>query len=156
MNSWTSTLPYFSRKELADPSDDVILLDNRFAANLCYLRKVWGRPLFLTSCCRTDETNERVDGHPHSLHLIHNPWHPNFGCMAADIWTHNWTNIKKFRFQELAHWKFNFSVIWYEQHVHIDSRDDLGLPKYLQSSPEIGLSASAKGSDPVLPSVFLS
>lgn len=122
--SWHGALPYFPKHELACQGCGVVHLDIRFAAALPALRQAWGAPLTPTSVCRTPSHNTAVGGHPRSLHLTGNPYHPTNGCMAADF---AWPD-DKLAFARLA-WQMGWSVGLHDSFIHVDRRADIGLQK---------------------------
>lgn len=126
MTTWTRALPCFPASELACKGTGLVLLDVRFAVALPALRLKWGKPLTLTSCCRTPEHNAKVKGHPRSLHLTA-PFHAGAnGTMAADIDWSSWTIQEKREFVTLAA-SFGWSVGRALSFVHVDRRADIGL-----------------------------
>lgn len=64
---------HFSRAELACRGTGELKLAEGFIEALEALRETYGYPMVVTSCCRTVEHNQKVGGHPASLHLIGNP-----------------------------------------------------------------------------------
>lgn len=124
MLTWNHALPYFTKQELACKGSGVVHLDIRFAVALPALRQAWGRPLTPTSVCRTPSHNEAVGGHPRSLHLTGNPYHPTNGCMAADfVWPND-----KLAFARIA-WSMGWAVGLHDAFIHVDRRGDIGLQK---------------------------
>jgi hypothetical protein len=133
-------IPYFSEDELRCKGSGIIMLDYRFAERVVELREVWGRPMHPISVCRSPEHNEGVGGHPRSLHLTINPFHPTHGTMAMkDMeWRHGtmamdvkwrwWLRSKMLRFCRLA-WSLGWSIGLHDGFCHIDRRADLGLPQ---------------------------
>jgi len=124
VNTWEGALPYFSAGELACKGSGDIKLDLRFAAHLPALRQSWGKPLTVTSCCRTPGHNQVVGGHPRSLHLTDNPHHPTHGTMAIDLL---WPDAP-LSFARLAY-KMGWSVGLHDVFIHLDLRRVIGLPK---------------------------
>lgn len=126
MKQWTEAIPYFPRAELACKGSGVVLLDMRLAVALPALRQAWGRPLNLTSCCRSPEHNAKVKGHIRSLHLTIPFYSAAFGTMAADIDWSDWTMQDRRAFDTLARsagWSTGRALSF----VHIDRRVDIGL-----------------------------
>lgn len=78
---------YFSHKELADPSTNEGVLHPAFRKSLLYMRSIYGHPMIVTSCCRSEEHNWKVGGHKHSLHIYDTPHRDTDieGCGAIDI-----------------------------------------------------------------------
>lgn len=126
MKSWDARLKYFSEDELKCQGTGVIKLDIRFAKALPLLREEWGKPLIVTSVCRTPEHNKNVGGHPNSLHLTENPKHDTWGTMAADIYWKNWSTEEKKRFAKFAYSR-GFSIGLNDTFCHIDLRKEIGL-----------------------------
>jgi len=124
MTYWDQALPYFDAGELACRSTGIIKLDLRFAARLPGLRQKWDKPLTVTSCCRTPAHNAAVGGHPRSLHLTENPYHPTNGTMAIDVlWPDD-----ALSFARLAY-SLGWAVGLHNAFVHLDLRSEIGLPK---------------------------
>lgn len=122
---WASEIPYFGRTELACKCGcGKLELDIRFAAALPALRLAWGGSLGLTSCCRCKPHNDKIGGHPRSLHLIDNPAHPCDGTMAADVAWRTWPTQTKLRFARLA-FSHGWSVGLHNGFCHIDRRKDM-------------------------------
>lgn len=124
--AWTGALPYFPEHELRCKGTGVILLHPTFAATLPALRVEWGKPLVMTSVCRSPEHNKAVSGHPRSLHLTENPDHPTLGTAAGDISWLLWNREKRLEFAQLA-WCLGWSVGLHDTFVHVDRRLDIGL-----------------------------
>ena len=125
---WTTGLPFFSADELRSHGDGSLILDVRFAAALPQLRRSWGRPLNLNSCCRDPAHNASVGGHPRSLHLTI-PFHASAaGTMAADISWSTWAMHDRLAFATLAA-SLGWSVGRARTFVHVDRRVDIGLPR---------------------------
>lgn len=122
----TGPIEFFPASELECPTGRVILLDARFATELPALRRAWGAPLKLNSCCRTPAHNLKVKGHPRSLHLTV-PYHAGAGgTMAADIAWHAWPMATRRRFVTLA-LGLGWSVGRANGFVHVDLRTRIGL-----------------------------
>lgn len=132
MTSWSGAIPYFTEDELACQGSGIIKLDIRFAARLPALRAAWNAPLIPTSVCRTPAHNKAINngrgGHPRSLHLTENPFHPTNGTMASDFWWEGWDTETKLRFARLAY-RMGWSVGLHNTFGHIDRRADIGLRK---------------------------
>ncbi|MDP6343564.1 MAG: D-Ala-D-Ala carboxypeptidase family metallohydrolase [Alphaproteobacteria bacterium] len=80
----TDFLPHFSRNELACPTTGEVRLQPGFGEALEDLRAAHGRPMRITSACRSGAHNRRIRGHERSLHLIGNPVHGTDSC-AVDV-----------------------------------------------------------------------
>lgn len=80
---------HFTRAELACPTTARLELEPGFLDELEILRGLYGRPMAVTSGCRTSEHNEWLIARgyaasPNSLHLIDNVKHGTDTC-AVDI-----------------------------------------------------------------------
>ena len=75
----------FSHAELATRDTLEVRLATGFAEELIRLRVLFGRPMHVTSCSRTQAHNREVRGHPRSLHLMDNPVHDIDGTAAIDV-----------------------------------------------------------------------
>ena len=81
--------PYFKRRELA-ANDGSFKLAPMFAEQLMRLRIAYGRPMTITSGCRTRADLARLvqrgySPSPNSFHLIDNPKWKTGGCCAIDV-----------------------------------------------------------------------
>lgn len=81
--------PHFSVSELACPTTGEIVLENGFIDELEALRAAYGKPMAVTSGCRSSEHNAwlRERGYsasPNSLHLMQNNKYGTHTC-AVDI-----------------------------------------------------------------------
>ena len=74
----------FSYAELACKATGVVQLAAGWADALKSLRLAFGRPMIVTSCCRSIEHNVRIGGHPRSLHLMQSA-HGLDGTAAIDV-----------------------------------------------------------------------
>jgi zinc D-Ala-D-Ala carboxypeptidase len=128
MQPITTSIDYFSEKELACKGTGVIKLDPRFTQALVNLREAWGNPLSPSSVCRTPEHNSKVKGHPNSFHLTENPKWKTFGTMAADITWRSWDTETKLKFARLAY-SLGWAVGLHNSFCHIDRRVEAGLPQ---------------------------
>lgn len=121
-----------SRKKDKDgkpiPGTGVIKLDPRFANALVELRKEWGRPLVLNSCCRTPQHNATMSpkGHPTSLHLTENPKWPTVGTAACDVRWRGWSEAIQKSFAQMALDK-GWRVGLHDGFCHIDRGHDVGI-----------------------------
>lgn len=119
-------IPYFKAYELACQGTGNIQIDRALAIHLPLLRHTWGKPLNITSACRTPEHNEKVGGHPNSLHLTKNPKYSTTGCAAVDIATRRWTEEQKKDFCTLAaELGWNYGVA--NTFIHVDRGQDHGI-----------------------------
>ena len=124
--AWTDPIPFFKAHELRCSCCGQIRLDIRFAVAFPALRMEWGEALYPNSVCRCPRNNERVDGHPRSLHLTDNPVHPTDGTMAADVWWRNWSAERKLRFARLSY-RMDWSIGLHDGFCHVDWRVAAGL-----------------------------
>lgn len=84
----------FAVEEWSDPMEGIAIVDMNFAEAIQELREEMNSPLQINSGCRTLATNNRVRGHPRSLHLVANPYHETEGCIACDISVHDWSRLE--------------------------------------------------------------
>ncbi len=126
--SWDRPLPFFTKKELACRHCGQLKLNALFAAGLVTLRFMWALPLHPTSVCRCQHHNEKVGGHPKSLHMTNNPHHDTDGCAAADFSWKSWPTHEKLRFAALAY-RLGFSVGLNEIFCHVDMRARIKIGK---------------------------
>lgn len=75
----------FTADELRCQSSGKLRLADGFAEALRDLRMAVDEPMVVNSCCRSAEHNQRVGGHPRSLHVCDEPAHPTGGTCAIDI-----------------------------------------------------------------------
>jgi len=122
----------FSERELACTMTHKIRLHDGFAEKLRELRLAYGKPMKVTSCCRSAEHNRMVGGAANSLHIWDQPaYEGQTGTLAIDIAcpdaSERW---------ELAH--LAMSLQWSvgvpqkgRNFIHLDQRAALGLPRVL-------------------------
>lgn len=122
----TTAIPHFSEKELRCKGSGEIRIDPRFVNKLINLRNDWGRPLIVSSFCRSPAHNRAVAGHPRSLHLTKPFWEKLSGTAAADIRWGWWPESTKLEFARLAY-KKGLSVGLHDIFCHIDLRTAAGL-----------------------------
>ena len=100
---------------------------NGFAHKLAMLRLWYAKSMVVNSCCRSDEYNRKIDGHPRSLHVWDKPWHRTLeGTCAIDIRGLNPKLV------ELAI-KHGWSVGIYSKFIHLDCRGFTRSPTKLYS-----------------------
>lgn len=115
----------FSHKELACKQSGVVQLADGFMAKLVMLRLAFGRPMFVTSCCRSALHNRNVGGHPKSLHVLEGN-HGLNGTAAIDIRVRDGVEARslvKLALQE--GWSVGVPSAGF---IHLDRRDLAGLP----------------------------
>ena len=111
----------FTFDELEDPDTGTVTLAPGFAGNLKELRLELNAPMIVNSCCRSRKYNAGSGGHPRSLHVWDEPFHPTNGTAAIDI--HN-------RGQEYADrliataWRLGWSIGVGSNFTHLDRRSD--------------------------------
>lgn len=127
-------LIYFKPEELADKETGIVKLAPGnmqypgFGPRIDAIRRAWGGPLVVNSCCRTKERNERIGGHPKSLHVYDHPFHPTGGAAAIDFRLFP-TEDENEMFKQLA-MKMGFSVGDEAGTIHCDDRTMLlGMPQ---------------------------
>lgn len=114
----------FSQAELQCPKTGVVRLADGFAAYLVELREAFGEPMIPTSCCRSEEHNHAIDGHPRSLHVYDRNWHGLNGTAAIDI---GWPHPAYRRHLLSLALDFGWSVGVAKNFIHLDRRDLAGL-----------------------------
>lgn len=131
MTPVTKPFSKFSQQELQCKGTGVILLDPRFVDKLTTFREdVYKKPIHPSSVCRTPEHNDKVGGHPSSLHLTKNPKHNTLGTAAIDCkWRHISTE-EQLAFAALAY-KHGFSVGLHNGFCHLDLRTVAGLAQHV-------------------------
>lgn len=116
--------PYFSRDELKCKGSGELLLSPGFLGDLVWLRKIFDKPMVVTSCCRSPEHNKAVGGATNSYHLTTSPTGTH--TMAIDIAT----NDEEYR-EELIRLarELGWSVGFGKGFLHLDRRIHLGKPR---------------------------
>ena len=81
------TTVLFAQNELACPHCGQHRLAPGFASALTALRLAFGRPMYVSSCCRCRAHNDslRPRGHSRSLHLLDDTGRTTAGTCAIDI-----------------------------------------------------------------------
>jgi uncharacterized protein YcbK (DUF882 family) len=113
---------YFTRKELESKGDGMYILSPGFAENLLALRLAWGRPMNVTSGCRSTVHNANEGGSINSWHICDHP--DRDGSCAVDIWIPD--SAEKMEFMKLASmlgWSVGIPSAGF---IHIDRRADYG------------------------------
>lgn len=113
---------YFSEQELNCNGSGMYRLAPGFAEKLLALRLAWGKPMKITSACRSTEYNKQVGGSPNSWHICDHP--DRDGSCAVDVWIQD--SAEKMKFMQLAAY-LGFSVgVPKSNFIHIDRRSDYG------------------------------
>lgn len=124
---WRDKWPNFTPEEIACRESGEILTTWDFMNQLQDLRDSFGKPMHVTSACRSPEHNTRIKGATNSYHLTESLIRPggSRGCMAVDIaavggWYRGellWTA-----------WGRGWSVGWNAERgfLHLDRRVDAG------------------------------
>lgn len=120
--------PYFSEDELKCKGSGELKLAPGFLGELIHLRRELDLPMRVNSCCRSPEHNEKVGGHPSSLHLTENDKWMTGGSMAVDISTEYFASWEIDNLREFA-LSFGWSVGIAETFIHLDKRIQVGLPQ---------------------------
>jgi hypothetical protein len=123
-------LEYFTHDELACPSTDEVKLGRDFGANLDALRREFGVPMRVNSCCRSKEHNESIGGHPRSLHVYDEPFHPTCGTIALDVDATIYNSGDWLRLINVA-WEMGWSIGIAKTFIHLDRRIDIGLEQII-------------------------
>lgn len=130
-NKFTDLEPYFTHEELMCPTLGIVVLQTRFADRLRFLRIKYGKPMVVTSCCRSDSHNKWLQergyaASPNSFHLIDNPKYFTNTC-AIDIKRpdgDDLANLIKIALNE------GWSVGIANSFIHLDRRSDYtSLPR---------------------------
>lgn len=116
--------PYFSEDELRCKGNGELNLAPGFLGMLVHLREEWDQAMAVNSCCRSPEHNEKIGGHPKSLHLTENNRSIN-GTMAIDISMFGWSGEAIRNLQELAQ-QLGWSTGLANSFIHLDARILLG------------------------------
>lgn len=113
--------PHFTYKELQSPDTKEIVLRDGFIDSLENLRYNFGKPMNITSGCRSIDYNMRIGGEKRSFHIYDSEFWGEKGACAVDIKMEN--GQLRGDFVSLA-WDMGFSIIIYNTFIHIDLRSD--------------------------------
>lgn len=117
---------YFSADELKCKGTGELKLAQGFLGELIWLREVFGRPMVVTSCCRSPEHNKKIGGNKNSLHMTVNEKWCTSGTLALDISTPN----EDYRTELLMLAReMGWSVGHGHGFLHLDKRIQIGLPR---------------------------
>lgn len=128
---------YFKDYELMSEDTEQVLLAPGFLEICNMTRHQAGQPFIVNSCCRTEKLNETIGGHPRSLHLIENPYWKDIEGNPLNTCAMDIARLHRNKMHSVmaALFRFNWSVIVYEEHIHIDQRTKyLGLPKIFMTN----------------------
>jgi len=78
-------LTYFTADELRCNGSGKVLLADGFGEQLDALRASYGKPMIITSGCRSIDYNEKIGGHPNSSHVFDHPDRYFQGTYGVDI-----------------------------------------------------------------------
>ena len=118
---------YFTHAELACKATGRVVLGFGFANALVALRRDFGRPMRVTSCCRSREHNDTVGGHYRSLHVYDDTYHQTGGTVAVDVAFSDQLYLYDLvRLAVSTGW--SFGINWPKRFIHLDRRGDFGLP----------------------------
>ena len=119
--------PYFKREELA-AGDGSFKLAPGFSEKLVQLRIAYGKPMIITSGCRTKADIDRLiqrgyQASENSFHLIDNEKYKTKGCCAVDIaWPLDKKDVYEF-IREAIRLEWNIRIAPFS-YIHIDRRKD--------------------------------
>ncbi len=108
-------LKYFTYRELRCKASLGFRLAAGFGSAIDELRESWGKPLIVTSCCRSAEYNRQIGGNQRSLHVYDAPYWPTNGTCAIDV------KETSEQFRSLA-WAMGFSIGRGNGFTHLDTR----------------------------------
>lgn len=115
---------YFTFDELACKATKKVQLAKGFGEKLIDLRIAYGRPMIVTSCCRSREHNKNVGGNERSLHVYDSPFWPTGGTCAIDIAITDPARRADLTVHALqTGWWVGFN----EKFLHLDRRIDFGI-----------------------------
>lgn len=113
----------FSEAELACKGSGMLILAPGFGEALVRLRMDFGRPMSVTSACRSAAHNARIGGHPRSLHVCDKPYWPTGGCCAIDIAMRDGAyNLRLLGLAERQGWAVGIN--FQKNFIHLDRRAD--------------------------------
>ena len=116
----------FSHDELKCKLTGEVKLAPRFEGELLTLRRVFARPMIVTSCCRSWQHNKNEGGHEHSLHVYDKPHHPTGGTVAIDIRCPD--GVYMLELIGIAR-SLGWSIGVARWGLHLDRRDLIGFPQ---------------------------
>lgn len=116
----------FSEEALSCKGTGELKLSPGFLGELIWLRTVFGKPMVVTSGCRSLSHNNKVGGHPRSFHLTENVHWGTGGTLAVDISTP--TEEYRWELIQLAR-QLGWSIGHGSGFLHLDKRTHIGLPR---------------------------
>lgn len=122
----TALTDHFLKEELWCPTTHQTSFAPCFLRELERLRAGYGKPMTVTSCCRSAAHNDRIGGHPRSLHLMDNKHHGCATC-AIDI---SMTNSADRGHLISCAWNRGWAIGVAKGFLHLDLRlSVLGMPQ---------------------------
>ena len=115
---------FFKEEELKCKGSGELLLAPGFLGELVWLRSIFGRPMVVTSCCRSPEHNQAIGGHPNSLHITRTK--SRTGTLAIDIATP--TEEYREDLLRVAR-EMGWSIGYGKGFLHLDKRIHLGMQR---------------------------
>ena len=115
---------YFTEDELRCNGSGKFWLADGFAEKLDELRDVYGKPMIVTSGCRSYSYNQEVGGHPNSSHVFNHPNRHFNGSYAVDIAMNN--SVDRARLVKMA-LRRDWCVGINKTFIHLDRRRDYFL-----------------------------
>lgn len=123
---------FFSENELKCKGSGLFIMHPGMDEELDKLRTLFGRPLFVTSGCRSLEHNREIGGHPRSLHICDVPQLPGQrGCLAVDFRVQNGTEAYLLVSCAISlGWSVGVPNLS-RGFIHLDKRSLIGLPNQI-------------------------
>jgi hypothetical protein len=124
------SLPDFSDDELRCKGSGLLILAPGFGQALQGLRDAFGMPMIINSCCRSKAHNEKVGGHPRSLHICDDPPRMTGGTCAVDVrMVEGEQDLSRDLLSRIA-WERGWSIGYHPRFLHLDLRTEYaGLPQ---------------------------
>lgn len=116
---------YFTENELKCKGSGKLILADGFADMLRELRIIYGKPMIVTSACRSTLHNKAVGGATNSKHICDN----GIGCLAIDVSVPN--GVERMLLGKIAI-ELGWSVgVPNKNFIHLDARCLLKEPQVL-------------------------
>jgi uncharacterized protein YcbK (DUF882 family) len=115
----TKISKHFTEKEFRCPGSNVLFVDKDLLTALDAMREDLGEPVYVTSGCRSPAHNKAIGGSEGSYHIT-TDLRP---CQAADLLVK--TGHHRYRMIEAAIRAGFGGIGVYQNHIHVDVRDDL-------------------------------